>query len=80
MSSMSPTVVLKQGENGQKVVTMVAGASGGTRITTGTALVLMNSLWFGLNAGDSVEAGRVHDQLVPNRVDYDKEFDEVEMT
>lgn len=76
MSSMSPTVVLKQGENGQKVVTMVAGASGGTRITTGTALVLMNSLWFGLNAGDSVEAGRVHDQLVPNRVDYDKEFDE----
>ena len=40
-SSMSPAIVVEN-LNGRKTLKMVAGASGGTRITTGTALVCDN--------------------------------------
>merc|ERR1719376_1301645 len=55
---------------------MVAGASGGTRITTGTALALMNALWFGMNTDDAVQAKRLHDQLMPDYVQYEDGFDQ----
>nr|XP_018666852.1 glutathione hydrolase 1 proenzyme isoform X1 [Ciona intestinalis] len=65
LSSMTPTVVTET-KNGRMRAKMVVGASGGTKITTGTALVTMNSLWFGFNVGESVEMKRIHDQLMPN--------------
>ena len=59
MSSMSPSVMVDTGGD----VTMVVGASGGTKITTSTALVTILSTMLGWDIGDSVDAFRLHHQL-----------------
>lgn len=63
MSSMSP-VIFTNKTSGE--VHFIAGASGGTRITTGTALASMYKLWFGRNTSEAVTAPRFHHQLLPN--------------
>ncbi|XP_028396378.1 glutathione hydrolase 1 proenzyme-like isoform X1 [Dendronephthya gigantea] len=63
MSSMSP-IILTNRTSGD--VVFIAGASGGTRITTGTALVTMNKIWFGRNTSVAVTMPRFHNQLLPN--------------
>ncbi|CAB3987492.1 gamma-glutamyltranspeptidase 1-like [Paramuricea clavata] len=68
MSSMSPSVVVDDLGNAR----LILGASGGTRITTGVAQVLMNHLWFGLNLEESVRHPRLHHQLVPNYIRVEK--------
>ena len=61
LSSMSPSIVV--GESG---VRLVGGASGGPRIITATAQVLLNYLGRGYNLLESVIAPRLHSQLLPN--------------
>ncbi|XP_028396072.1 glutathione hydrolase 1 proenzyme-like [Dendronephthya gigantea] len=63
MSSMSP-IILTNRTSGD--VVFIAGASGGTRITTGTTLVTMNKIWFGRNTSEAVTMPRFHNQLLPN--------------
>jgi gamma-glutamyltranspeptidase len=60
---MSPTIVL-DGKTG--ALRAVLGASGGPRIITATARVLLNMLSAGLDPGAAVRAPRVHEQLLPD--------------
>jgi gamma-glutamyltranspeptidase len=64
---MSPTVVLDGSVDPPRVVA-VAGASGGPRIITAVAQVLLNVLALNMSPLDAVDAPRVHHQLVPDKV------------
>jgi gamma-glutamyltranspeptidase/glutathione hydrolase len=61
MSSMSPTIVLKDGKP-----LIVAGSAGGPRIPSSTLQVLLNVTEFGIPIEDAVAAPRIHvkDNLV----------------
>jgi gamma-glutamyltranspeptidase/glutathione hydrolase len=62
LSSMTPTIVLD--EKGE--VAVVAGASGGPRIITGTAQAILNATIRGMSAAESVSRPRVHHQWAPD--------------
>ncbi|XP_070573107.1 glutathione hydrolase 1 proenzyme-like [Ptychodera flava] len=72
LSSMNPLIFL----NHTKDATLTIGRSGGTRITTSTALSAINVLWFGDNLGDGIMRPRVHHQLVPDEAGHEPEFNE----
>ncbi|MFH1724875.1 MAG: gamma-glutamyltransferase [Elusimicrobiota bacterium] len=63
MSSMSPTLLLKDGE-----AVLAAGASGGPRIITATLQAIVNIVDFGLRPDEAVAAKRVHHQWSPDLV------------
>ncbi|MBL8991157.1 MAG: gamma-glutamyltransferase [Phycisphaerae bacterium] len=67
LSSMSPTVVVSAGG----VVEMVAGASGGPRIITGTLQVVLNVLVRGMDVGQAVSRPRFHHQWSPNTLEIE---------
>ncbi|ESO97810.1 hypothetical protein LOTGIDRAFT_152913 [Lottia gigantea] len=61
LSSMTPSIAVAPSGD----VVMVVGASGGTKITTAVARVVMESLWFKWGIKKSIDYPRLHDQLVP---------------
>ncbi|MCB9523287.1 MAG: gamma-glutamyltransferase [Myxococcales bacterium] len=69
LSSMTPTVVLKDG-----VPVLVVGGSGGPTIITGTVQVLLNVLAFDMPVRAAVEAPRIHHQWVPERVMVERDL------
>ncbi len=60
VSSMSPTIVLGDG------VELVTGAAGGPRIVSATLQILLDVLFFGLDAQQAVATPRVHHQWEPD--------------
>ncbi|TCK08241.1 gamma-glutamyltransferase [Marinobacterium mangrovicola] len=63
LSSMSPTIVKKEGKN-----FIVTGSPGGSRIITTTLQVLMNVIDHNLNIQAAVNAPRIHHQWVPDEI------------
>lgn len=61
LSSMSPTIVLKDGD-----VFLVTGSPGGSRIITTTLQVIMNVIDHGMNVAEATYAPRVHHQWLPD--------------
>lgn len=66
LSSMSPTIALKDGK-----LKAVVGASGGTMIIGATSEVLLNHFVKGMDPFSSVTAPRVYHQLIPNVLNYE---------
>jgi gamma-glutamyltranspeptidase/glutathione hydrolase len=61
LSSMSPTIITKDNK-----LTMVVGAPGGSRITTGVTEVVLDVLDFHMNPQDAVDLPRFHEQWKPD--------------
>ncbi len=66
LSSMSPTIVSKNGE-----LTMVTGSPGGRTIINTVLQTIVNAVDFGMNAQEIVDAGRIHHQWLPDRIQYE---------
>ncbi|MGB0866536.1 MAG: gamma-glutamyltransferase [Granulosicoccaceae bacterium] len=63
LSSMSPTIVMKDGKN-----YLVTGSPGGSRIITTTLQVVMNMIDHGMNVQSAVAAPRMHHQWFPDEI------------
>ena len=63
LSSMSPTIVKKEGKN-----FLVTGSPGGSRIITTTLQVIMNVIDHNLNILSAVAAPRIHHQWLPDEL------------
>jgi len=69
LSSMSPTIVLKEGKP-----FLVLGSPGGTTITTSVFQVIVNVTDFGMNLPDAVNAPRFHHQWQPDYIRIEPDF------
>ena len=61
LSSMSPTIVTKDGQP-----VMVVGTPGGSRIITAVLHTILNVIDYGMNVQEAVDAPRFHQQWLPD--------------
>lgn len=62
LSSMTPIIIL----DSSRKVELIAGASGGPRIISGTVQATLNSMLWGMPAQNAVAAPRAHHQWLPD--------------
>lgn len=67
LSSMSPTIILKDGK-----LFMVVGSPGGSRIITTVLQVISNVIDHGMNIREAVDAPRIHMQWLPDELRIEK--------
>ncbi|MGH9202907.1 MAG: gamma-glutamyltransferase, partial [Vicinamibacterales bacterium] len=67
LSSMSPTIVSKDGK-----LVMVTGTPGGRTIINTVLMTILNVVDFGMNAQEAVDAGRIHHQWLPDRITFEE--------
>ena len=67
LSSMSPTIVLKDGK-----IYMVVGSPGGSRIITTVLQVISNVIDHDMNIREAVDAPRIHMQWLPDELRIEK--------
>jgi gamma-glutamyltranspeptidase/glutathione hydrolase len=75
LSSMSPTIVLKDGKP-----ILVTGSPGGSRIISTVLQVIVNVLDYGMDVGAAVAAPRLHHQWLPDEVRLEAGFSEDTLT
>ncbi|AMB85199.1 gamma-glutamyltranspeptidase [Pseudomonas agarici] len=66
LSSMSPTIVTKDGKT-----VMVVGTPGGSRIITATLLTILNVIDYKMNIQEAVDAPRFHQQWLPEETNIE---------
>ncbi|HEX8814205.1 MAG TPA: gamma-glutamyltransferase [Terriglobales bacterium] len=69
LSSMTPTIVLKDGKP-----FLILGTPGGSRIPTTVANTLMGVIDYGMNIQESVNAPRFHNQWLPDVINVEEWF------
>jgi gamma-glutamyltranspeptidase/glutathione hydrolase len=69
LSSMSPTIVLKDGK-----VVLVTGSPGGSRIITTVLQVIINVIDHGMNIAEASTAPRMHHQWLPDELRIEEGF------
>jgi gamma-glutamyltranspeptidase / glutathione hydrolase len=74
LSSMSPTILVKDDR-----AVMIAGASGGPRIITGTHQVMLNVLLFEMEPERAVRMPRFHHQWMPRRISFEDRWNPHEL-
>lgn len=67
LSSMTPTIVTKDGQ-----LSMVVGTPGGSRIPSAVIETISNMIDFGMTVTEAVDAPRVHHQWLPDEVGYER--------
>ncbi len=68
LSSMSPTIVTRDGN-----LFMVTGTPGGRTIINTVMQTILNVVDHGMNAQEAVDAGRMHHQWLPDRINYERQ-------
>lgn len=67
LSSMTPTIILKDHKP-----FMVIGSPGGSTIITTVLQVIVNTIDFGMNIRQAIDAPRFHHQWLPDHIDYEE--------
>jgi len=68
LSSMTPTILAKDGE-----LFMVTGSPGGRTIINTVMQTILNVVDHRMNAQAAVDAGRIHHQWLPDRIDHERQ-------
>ncbi|OOO14118.1 gamma-glutamyltransferase [Aspergillus oryzae] len=71
LSSITPVIV----ERSDGTLVLITGSAGGSRIITATVQNVIHSIDEGLSAADALAKPRLHDQLVPNQVTFEYNYD-----